>query len=166
MEREISHEALIVATVCTLHKLSRSARLPEDNRLEYPLMGGADGLEAATHRSMLMFSMDQLRSVFFIMRRARAIAFLQRFVPEKYLPPTEDRIPSSLLKRLIHESKKLIPKWKWTLSARTLPRSPAKLGEEFFYAIAALRMSRLELCGRATRIAPQSWTTLTNSCIR
>ena len=29
--------------------------------------------------------------------------------------------------------------------ARALPRSPAKLGEEFFYAIAALRMSRLEL---------------------
>jgi hypothetical protein len=50
-----------------------------------------------------------------------------------------------LLKRLIHELKKLIPKWKWLSSARALPRSPAKLGDEFFYAITALRMSRLEL---------------------
>jgi hypothetical protein len=50
-----------------------------------------------------------------------------------------------LLKRLIHELKKLIPKWKWMSSARALPRSPAKLGDEFFYAITALRMSRLEL---------------------
>jgi hypothetical protein len=50
-----------------------------------------------------------------------------------------------LLKRLIRELKKLIPKWRWTPSARAIPRSPAKLGDEFFYAIAALRMSRLEL---------------------
>jgi hypothetical protein len=50
-----------------------------------------------------------------------------------------------LLKRLIRGLKKLIPKWRWTPSARAIPRSPAKLGDEFFYAIAALRMSRLEL---------------------
>ena len=62
-----------------------------------------------------------------------------------YLPPPEDRVPPSLSKRLIHELKKLIPKWKWTSSARAIPRSPAKLGDEFFYAITALRMSRLEL---------------------
>ena len=31
------------------------------------------------------------------------------------------------------------------LSGRELPRSPAKLGDELFYAITALRMSRLEI---------------------
>ena len=46
----------------------------------------------------------------FIIRIARVIAFLQRFVPEKYLPPKEDRVPPSVLKRLIHELKKLIPR--------------------------------------------------------
>jgi hypothetical protein len=84
-----------------------------------------------------------MRAVVFIIRCARAIAFLQRFVPSRYLPPPEERIPQPLLKRLIHELKKLIPRWKWTSSARALPRSPAKLGEEFFYAITALRLSRL-----------------------
>ena len=54
-------------------------------------------------------------------------------------------MPPALLKRLIQELKKVIPKWKWMLSARTVPLSPAKLGEEFFYAITALRMSRLEI---------------------
>jgi hypothetical protein len=102
---------------------------------------GANGLKA----SAPPLSTDQFRSVVFIIRCARAIAFLQRFVPGKYLPPPEERIPPSLLRRLIHELKKLIPKWKWTPSARALPRSPAKLGEEFFYAITALRLSRLEL---------------------
>jgi hypothetical protein len=66
-------------------------------------------------------------------------------VPGKYLPPREDRVPPSLLKRLIHELKKLVPKWTWISSARSLPLSPAQLGDEFFYAITALRMSRLEL---------------------
>jgi hypothetical protein len=92
-----------------------------------------------------ILSIDELHSVVFIIRCARAIGFLQRFVPGKYLPPPEDRIPPESLERLIHELKKLIPKWKWTPSARSLPRSPAQLGDEFFYAITALRMSRLEL---------------------
>ena len=92
-----------------------------------------------------ILSIDELHSVVFIIRCARAIGFLQRFVPGKYLPPPEDRIPQVLLERLIHELKKLIPKWKWTRSARSLPRSPAQLGDEFFYAITALRTSRLEL---------------------
>jgi hypothetical protein len=39
-------------------------------------------------------------------------------------------------------------KWQWMSSARKLPRSPAKLADEFFYAITALRLSRLEI-GRA-----------------
>ena len=106
---------------------------------------GADGLEAPPPRAAPILSIDEFRSVIFVIRCARAIAFLQRFVPEKYLPPPEDRVPPSLLKRLIRELKTLIPKWKWMSSARSLPRSPAKLGDEFFYAIAALRMSRLEL---------------------
>ncbi len=59
--------------------------------------------------------------------------------------PKEDRVPPSLLRRLIHEMKKLVPKWKWISPARGLPRSPAKLGDELFYAIAALRTSRLEI---------------------
>src|SRR4051794_39059252 len=92
-----------------------------------------------------ILSIDELHSVVFIIRCARAIGFLQRFVPGKYLPPPEDRIPPESLERLIRELKKLIPKWKWTPSARSLPRSPARLGDEFFYAITALRMSRLEL---------------------
>jgi hypothetical protein len=90
-------------------------------------------------------SADQLRSVVFVIRCARVIAFLQRVVPGKYLPPPEDRIPQTRLRRLIRELKKLIPKWKWTSSARKMPRSPSKLGEEMFYAITALRMSRLAL---------------------
>jgi hypothetical protein len=92
-----------------------------------------------------ILSIDELRSVVFIIRCVRVIAFLQRFVPEWYLPPREDRIPPSLLKRLIRELKKLTPKRKWISSARELPRSPAKLGDELFYAITALRMSRLEI---------------------
>src|SRR5262249_23384991 len=105
----------------------------------------ATGLQPPTPQAVAILSIDEFRSVIFIIRCARAIAFLQRFVPGKYLPPHEDRVPPSLLKRLIHELKKLIPKWKWISSARALPRSPAKLGDEFFYAITALRMSRLEL---------------------
>jgi hypothetical protein len=76
------------------------------------------------------------------------ITFLQRFVPGRYLPSKEDTVPRSLLKRLIRELKKLIPKWKWTSSARKLPRSPAKLGDELFYAITTIRMRRNEI-GRA-----------------
>ena len=104
---------------------------------------GGDGATAPQAAPIL--STDELHSAVFIIRCARAIGFLQRFVPGKYLPPPEDRIPPELLERLIHELKKLIPKWKWTRSARSLPRTPARLGDEFFYAITALRTSRLEL---------------------
>jgi hypothetical protein len=104
-----------------------------------------NGHEALTPQATPILSTDELRSVIFIIRCARAIAFLQRVAPGKYLPPPDDRVPPSLLKRLIHELKKLTPKWKWTPSARPLPRSPAKLGEDFFYAIAALRTSRRDL---------------------
>ena len=106
---------------------------------------GANGLVAPTPRAAPILSIDEFRSIIFIIRCARAIAFLQRFVPGRYLPPHEDRVPPSLLKRLIHELKNVIPKWTWISSARALPRSPAQLGDEFFYAIAALRVSRLEL---------------------
>jgi len=115
------------------------------NRGRTAIQVGANGLGAPTSQAAPTLSIDEFRLVVFIIRCARVIAFLQRFVPGKYLPPHEDRVPPSLLKRLIHELKKLIPKWRWTSSARALPRSPAKLGEEFFYAITALRMSRLEL---------------------
>ena len=115
------------------------------NRGGTEIQVGADGLEAPTPQAAPILSIDEVRSVIFIIRCARAIAFLQRFVPGKYLPPQEDRIPPSLLKRLIHELKKLIPKWRWMSPGRALPRSPGRLGEEFFYAITALRMSRLEL---------------------
>lgn len=103
------------------------------------------GRNAPTPQPAPPLSIDQFRSVVFVIRCARVIAFLQRFVPGKYMPPPEDRIPQELLKRLICELKKLIPKWSWTPSAQSLPRSSAKLGEELFYAITALRMSRLEL---------------------
>lgn len=102
-------------------------------------------LEAPRSQAVPILSIDDLQLVVFIIRSARIIAFLQRFVPEKFLPPHEDRIPPALLKRLIHELKKLIPKWKWTSSARAVSLSPAKLGDEFFYAITALRLSRMEL---------------------
>ena len=115
------------------------------NRRRAAIQVGANGLGAATPQAAPTLSIDEFRLVIFIIRCARVIAFLQRFAPRKYLPPHEDRVPPSLLKRLIHELKKLIPRWKWMSSARALPRSPAKLGEEFFYAITALRMSRLEL---------------------
>ena len=121
------------------------ARSGTHNPGKNAMRAGANGLEPPTSQAAPILSIDELRSVVFIIRCARAIAFLQRFVPGKYLPPVEDRVPPSLLKRLIHELKKLIPKWKWMSSARAIPRSPAKLGDEFFYAITALRMSRLEL---------------------
>src|SRR3954471_17009319 len=92
-----------------------------------------------------ILSTDELHSVVFVIRCARAIGFLQRLMPGRFLPPPEDRVPQALLKRLIRELKKFIPRRKWTRSARSLPRSPAELGDEFFYAITALRMSRLEL---------------------
>ncbi|MDB5352877.1 MAG: hypothetical protein JWN86_4124 [Planctomycetota bacterium] len=103
------------------------------------------GDDVPTRQAAPILSTDEMHSVVFIIRCARAIGFLQRFVPGKYLPPPEDRVPPELLHRLIHELKKLLPKWRWTPSAGSLPRSPAKLGDEFFYAITALRMSRLEL---------------------
>ena len=115
------------------------------NRGGIAIQVGANGLEAPTPRAAPILSIDEFRSIIFIIRCARAIALLQRIVPGRYLPPHEDRVPPSLLKRLIHELKKVIPKWTWISSARALPRSPARLGDEFFYAITALRMSRLEL---------------------
>ncbi len=115
------------------------------NRGRTTIQVGANGLKAPTPPVAPTLSIDEVRLVIFIIRCARVVEFLQRFVPGKYLPPHEDRVPPSLLKRLIHELKKLIPKWRWMSSARALPRSPAKLGDEFFYAITALRMSRLEL---------------------
>ena len=108
-------------------------------------MDSANGDQGPRPQGAPILSTDELRSVVFIIRCARAIAFLQRFVPGTYLPPPEERVPPSLLKRLIRELKTLLPKWKWTPSSRALPRSPARLGDEFFYAIAALRTSRLEL---------------------
>ncbi len=119
-----------------------------DNSEGTAIEADANGSEAPPLQTQAtpILSTDELRSVVFIIRCARAIAFLRaRFVPGKYLPPPEDRVPPALLKRLTHELKTLLPKWQWTPSARALPHSPAKLGEEFFYAIAALRMSRLEL---------------------
>ncbi len=116
---------------------------PNSGRAEIQV--NANDRDAPTPEAAPILSIDDLRLVVFIIRCARIIAFLQRVVPGKYLPPREDRVPGSLLKRLIHELKKLIPKWKWTSSARAIPRSPAKLGDEFFYAITALRTSRLEL---------------------
>lgn len=115
------------------------------NRERIPARLGADGRDEPRPEAARILSIDELRSVVFIIRCARLIAFLQRFVPERYLPPKEDRVPPSLLKRLIHELKKLLPKWKWISSARKLPRSPAKLGDELFYAITGLRTSRLEI---------------------
>jgi len=112
---------------------------------ETEIQVNANGVEARRPRATPILSIDGFRLVIFIIRCARTIAFLQRFVPEKYLPPHEDRVPPALLKRLIQELKEFIPKWKWMPSARPVPLSPAKLGEEFFYAITALRMSRLEL---------------------
>ena len=112
---------------------------------ETEIQVNANGVEARRPQATPTLSIDDFRLVIFIIRCARTIAFLQRFVPEKYLPSHEDRVPPALLKRLIHELRKLIPNWKWTSSARALPRSPAKLGEEFFYAITALRLSRMEL---------------------
>jgi hypothetical protein len=106
---------------------------------------GANDLEAPGPQAAPILSIDELQLVIFIIRCARVIGFLQRFVPESYLPPKEDRLPPSLLQRLIQELKKLIPKWKWISPARALPRSPAKLGDELFYAITALRTSRLEI---------------------
>jgi hypothetical protein len=105
----------------------------------------AGGVEATGPQAAPVLSVDDLRLVVFIIRCSRTIALLQRIVPETYLPPHEDRVPPALLKRLVHELKKLIPKWKWTSSARAVPLSPARLGDEFFYAITALRLSRMEL---------------------
>ena len=116
-----------------------------DNRKETLARIGADGREERRPQAARILSVDELRLVVFIIRCARLIAFLQRFVPGRYLPPKEDRIPPSLLKRLIHELKKLIPKWNWISSARKLPRSPTKLADEFFFAITALRTNRLEI---------------------
>ena len=136
--RAAAHVPMTWRCVLTISSVNHSGR-------RVPMRVGANGLDSPSPQAAPILSIDELRSVVFIIRCARVIAFLQRFVPERYLPPKEDRIPPSLLKRLIRELKKLTPKWKWISSARELPRSPAKLGDELFYAITALRMSRLEI---------------------
>ncbi len=115
------------------------------NRGQAAIQPGRNGSGTPAPQPSPILSIDEFRWVVFLIRSARVLAFLQRFVPEKYLPPPEDRIPLALLNRLIRELKKLLPRWRWIPSARTIPRSPAKLGEEFFYAITALRTSRLDL---------------------
>lgn len=90
-------------------------------------------------------SIDELRTVAFVIRCARVIDLLQRVVPGAYLPPREDRIPPDLLRRLIRELKTLLPRWTWTPASRSLPRSPGKLGEALFYALTALHTRRLDL---------------------
>jgi hypothetical protein len=137
-KRAVAHVPMTWRCVLTISSVIHSGR-------RVPMRVGANGLDSPSPQAAPILSIDELRSVVFIIRCARVIAFLQRFVPERYLPPKEDRIPPSLLKRLIRELKKLTPKWKWISSARELPRSPAKLGDELFYAITALRMSRLEI---------------------
>jgi hypothetical protein len=137
-KRAVAHVPMTWRCVLTMSSVIHSGR-------RVPMRVGANGLDSPSPQAAPILSIDELRSVVFIIRCARVIAFLQRFVPERYLPPKEDRIPPSLLKRLIRELKKLTPKWKWISSARELPRSPAKLGDELFYAITALRMSRLEI---------------------
>jgi hypothetical protein len=137
-KRAVAHVPMTWRCVLTISSVIHSGR-------RVPMRVGANGLDSPSPQAAPILSIDELRSVVFIIRCSRVIAFLQRFVPERYLPPKEDRIPPSLLKRLICELKKLTPKWKWISSARELPRSPAKLGDELFYAITALRMSRLEI---------------------
>ena len=136
--RAVAHVPMTWRCVLTISSVIHRGR-------RVPMRVGANGLDSSSPQAPPILSIDELRSVVFIIRCARVIAFLQRFVPERYLPPKEDRIPPSLLKRLIRELKKLTPKWKWISSARELPRSPAKLGDELFYAITAIRMSRLEI---------------------
>lgn len=126
--------------------------IQRDHLMAHP--GRANQGSGQTPKHLPRLSIDQLRSVVFIIRCARFIGFLQRFVPGKYLPPPEDRIPQPLLKRLIRELKKLIPAWSWTPSAQPIPHSPARLGDEFFYAITALRLSR-----------PQFWRAGYTDCV-
>src|SRR4051812_14806272 len=104
--------------------MARSATRSGEPEIEV----NANGVAPPQPQAAPVLSVDDLRLVAFIIRCARIIAFLQRIVPEKYLPPHEDRVPPALLKRLIHELKTLIPKWKWTPSARAVPLSPARLG--------------------------------------
>ncbi len=137
-KRAVAHVAMTWRCVLTIRSVIHGGS-------RVPMRAGANDLDSPSPRAAPILSIDEVRSVVFIIRCARVVAFLQRFVPERYLPPKEDRIPPSLLKRLIRELKKLTPKWKWTSSARELPRSPAKLGDELFFAITALRLSRLEI---------------------
>src|SRR4051812_40825336 len=127
----------------------RTLRRPVSVGWRQALMADSDtregGGDATAPHAAPILSTDELHSVVFIIRCAGAMGFLQPFVPGRSLPPPEDRVPPDLLHRLIHELKRLIPKWRWTPSAGSLPRSPAKLGDELFYAITALRTSRLEL---------------------
>ncbi len=51
------------------------------------------GDEAPNPQAAPILSTDELHSLVFIVRCARAIGILQRFVPGRYLPPPEDRVP-------------------------------------------------------------------------
>ena len=98
---------------------------------------------AVVSPSAPVLSIDGYRLLAFIIRCARIIALLQRFLPEKFLPPKDERIPPLLLQRLIQESKKLVPIW--TRSGRRMPLSVVKMGWQFFLAITALRLSRADI---------------------
>ena len=103
------------------------------------------GAQTPAHPAATLLSVDELRTVAFVIRCARVIDLLQRIAPGAYLPPPEDRIPAALLGRLIRELKTLLPRWTWTPASQSLPRSPARLGEAIFYALTALHTRRLDL---------------------
>ena len=135
------------------------------NRGGTAIQVGANGLEAPTPQAAPILSIDEFRSVIFIIRCARAIAFLQRFVPAKYLPPHEDRVPPSLLKRLIHELKKLIPKWKW-ISSGVTSSFVCQLGFALFSAdhgqpgMSCLELWRSKLHGIASQVLDDAFGSL------
>ena len=89
-----------------------------------------------------VLSIDGYRLLVFIIRCARIISLLQ-LLPERFLPPKDERIPPLLLKRLIKKSKKLVPRW--TRSARRMPLSVADLGWQFFLAVDSIKYSRAEI---------------------
>jgi hypothetical protein len=60
------------------------------NRGGTAIQVGGNGLESPTPQAMPILSTDEFGTVIFIIRCARTIAFLQRFVPGRYLPPPED----------------------------------------------------------------------------
>jgi hypothetical protein len=98
---------------------------------------------AVTARPEPVLSIDEFRLLVFVIWCARVLALLQRVLPEKFLPPKDERIPPLLLHRLIRESKKLVPRW--TRLSRRIPLSAGKLGWQFFLAVTAIRLSRAEI---------------------